>query len=117
MTQKRTAKPAPPTPIPHFRRGGHQPPHFKNCSAGPVLKLLPLDFCNKFYHLPCYIYRLFRRLSKILISAYFAGIFNFFSLFLYLCYHLAFSVLPLLISDVVTPLQTFRLSHRLCGLC
>ena len=81
MTQERTAKPAPPTPIPPFRRGGHQPPHLKNCSAGPVLKLLPLDFCNIFYHLPCYIYRLFRRLSKILISAYFAGIFNFLAYF------------------------------------
>ena len=71
----------PSTPIPDFKRGGHRPPHFKNCSAGPVLKLLARDFCNIFYHLPCYIYRLFRRLSKILISAYFAGIFNFLAYF------------------------------------
>ena len=26
-----------PTPAPHFKRGGHRPPHFKNCSAGPVV--------------------------------------------------------------------------------
>ena len=28
---------SPPTPAPHFKRGGHRPPHFKNCSAGPVV--------------------------------------------------------------------------------
>ena len=28
---------SPPTPGPHFERGGHRPPHFKNCSAGPVV--------------------------------------------------------------------------------
>ena len=61
----------PSTPIPDFKRGGHRPPHFKNCSAGPVLKLLARDFCNIFYHLPRYIYRLFRKLSKILIFCIF----------------------------------------------
>ena len=61
----------PSTPIPDFKRGGHRPPHFKNCSAGPVLKLLARDFCSIFYHLPCYIYRLFRKLSKILIFCIF----------------------------------------------
>ena len=28
---------SPPTPAPHFKRGSHRPPHFKNCSAGPVV--------------------------------------------------------------------------------
>ena len=28
---------SPPNPAPHFKRGSHRPPHFKNCSAGPVV--------------------------------------------------------------------------------
>ena len=39
----------PSTPVPHFKRGGHRPPHFENCSAGPVLKLLARDVCNIFF--------------------------------------------------------------------
>ena len=26
----------------HLKRGGHRPPHFKNCSAGPVVQTLDL---------------------------------------------------------------------------
>ena len=32
--------PPPPSRLPHFKRGGHLPPHFKNCSAGPALRYL-----------------------------------------------------------------------------
>ena len=107
----------PSTPIPHFKRGGHRPPHFKNCSAGPVLKLLARDFCNIYFIIFLATFTAsFVGFPKSRFSEYFAGIFNFFSLFLYLCYRLAFSVLPLLICDIVTLLQTFCLSHRLCGL-
>ena len=41
MTQERTAKFVPPRRAPQFKRGGHRPPRFKNCSAGPVK---PLNF-------------------------------------------------------------------------
>ena len=41
MTQERTAKFVPPRPAPQFKTGGHRPPRFKNCSAGPVI---PLNF-------------------------------------------------------------------------
>ena len=102
----------------HLKRGGHWPPHFKNCSAGPVLKLLARDFCNIYFIIFLATFTAsFVGFPKSRFSEYFAGIFNCFSLFLYLCYRLAFSVLPLLICDIVTLLQTFCLSPRLCGLC
>ena len=34
--KERTASHHPPPP-PYLKRGGHRPPHFKNCSAGPVV--------------------------------------------------------------------------------
>ena len=117
MTQERTAKIGPSTPIPLQKRWSPAP-HFKNCSAGPVLKLLARDFCNIYFIIFLATFTAsFVGFPKSRFSEYFAGIFNFFSLFLYLCYRLAFSVLPLLICDIVTLLQTFCLSHRLCGLC
>ena len=36
---------------PHFKRGGHRPPHAKNCSAGPGLPKLSL-ILPTMLHLP-----------------------------------------------------------------
>ena len=57
--KERTAKFAPtplPTPPPflHFKRSGHRPPHFKNCSAGPVIIIIIIIWiiihCYYFYY-------------------------------------------------------------------
>ena len=57
--KERTAKFAPtllPTPPPflHFKRSGHRPPHFKNCSAVPVIIIIIIIWiiihCYHFYY-------------------------------------------------------------------
>ena len=46
--KERTAKLAP-TPLVHFKRGGHRPPQFKNCSADPEAFGTEIFYWERFF--------------------------------------------------------------------